>query len=703
MIKKIKSKQIVKTKSKKSEIHKKKEPKLNKNPVSTKDKSLTKDQAKDKTNSTVKGVVAHEVKNDPQRANDTHSKKHFEEHKEIDLDNAPNMQEFWEFINDNKVRGYVTITEVQDRLPLHIDAEQIAEVSESIQNLGIDIVVKPPNYDEINFTEGGDSLRNEDALQENLFSLERLSSESSRSGDPVKIYMSEMGAVDLLSRAGEIEIAKRIDEGIVILLKCLCYFPSSYNLLLGSYNLYQQKLMRLADIVIGFNDNRETLDEAFARATREAKIAAKRKKVKYRGKKIGKVEDEDGELFQIDEQKLAITLSAIKRNYDIFSGNLGKKPQKIKAAAQQRCSKLFLELRFAYVFVARMIALTREVGNVIKKEEKKLLTIALSNGVDRDLFIQQYLKHGIKRDWLEKVIKSAPKFDKIKFKQQLSEIDLSYAIFQKIEQECQLPLVKIKDLYKNITRAEIETQKAKKAMIEANLRLVISIAKKYTNRGLNFLDLIQEGNLGLIKAVDKFEYKRGYKFSTYATWWIRQAITRSIADQARTIRIPVHMIETINQLNKVSRSLLSQTGKEPTPDQLSKHKNMKIVLSEEKIRKALKISLDPISLDQMVGDEDNSRIGDFVTDVNALSPDQFNSESNIHVSIHEILNTLSDKEAKVIKMRFGIGIAKDYTLEEVGRHLGVTRERIRQIEAKALRKLKHPSRSQIIRSFLEDS
>ena len=612
------------------------------------------------------------------------------------------MQNFWEFINDSKSRGYVTITEVQDRLPVEIDVEQIAEISESIQKLGLDIVSKAPNFNEINFSDNGVSLNNEEAGQENLANLELLSAQGSRNGDPVKIYMSEMGAVDLLSRSNEIMVAKKIEEEINNMLEGLSLLPASYSILLNSYQDYLDKNMRLPDIVVGFNHNQETLDEAVARAGREAKFAARRKKSKIRGKKVPKKGSEE-ELFQIDEEKMNTIMASLKRSFEIFSSVHGRKPAKVRNAAFAKSRKIFLDFRFAYSFVSLLLDNMKKVGDSIRDEERKLLTIAVTFGVKRKEFMEAYLQSGISKSWYYATIKGAPKYDAKKFQKYATEIEYAFSVFTRSEQACKLPIDKIKKLFRDITIAKIETQKAKKAMIEANLRLVISIAKKYTSRGLNFLDLIQEGNLGLIKAVDKFEYRRGYKFSTYATWWIRQAITRSIADQARTIRIPVHMIETINQLNKVSRSLLAQTGKEPTPEQLSKNKNTKLVLSEEKIRKALKISLDPISLDQMVGDEENSRIGDFVPDVNMVSPDNSIGEANIHESIHELLDTLSDKESKVLKMRFGVGVGKDHTLEEVGKHLGVTRERIRQIESKALRKLRHQSRSQIIRSFLEES
>ena len=580
-------------------------------------------------------------------------------------------------IAKGKEQGYLTYGEVNDHLPSEIvDPEQIEDIVNMINDMGITVYEKAPDAESLLLSDSAVS-NDDDAADEAAAALASVDSEFGRTTDPVRMYMREMGTVELLTREGEIRIAKRIEEGLDQVRAALLQFPPTVGLLLDVYALVEAGETRMQDVIVGFIDPNATIADPNAPKA-----------------------DSDSEPADTgpDPREVAARMHKIRRFFRRYVDALAK--HGIGHASVQKLIRTltveFMELKLAPKLFDLMIAQIRDTVNGIRSQERQVMALCVrDSGMPRKDFIGGFPKNETNLDWVHKHIRA-----KRKHSSQLARLKDDILRCQKrlirIEQGTSLSIAEIKDINREISMGEAQARRAKKEMVEANLRLVISIAKKYTNRGLQFLDLIQEGNIGLMKAVDKFEYRRGYKFSTYATWWIRQAITRSIADQARTIRIPVHMIETINKLNRISRQMLQEMGREPTPDELAERMEM----PEDKVRKVLKIAKEPISMETPIGDDEDSHLGDFIEDTSVHSPIDSATSEGLKETTHAVLAGLTPREAKVLRMRFGIDMNTDHTLEEVGKQFDVTRERIRQIEAKALRKLRHPSRSDQLRSFL---
>jgi RNA polymerase primary sigma factor len=544
----------------------------------------------------------------------------------------------------------------------------------------------------------------EEAIEEAAAALAALDAELGRTTDPVRMYMREMGTVELLTREGEIRIAKRIEEGLDAVRSALAMYPPTYDFLLRAYEPVKAGQGRLVDVIVGFIDPNAPDVIAQPQNPTKVEVVAAEEKVEEEeeGEENGDGEGEEEEAVDTgpDPVEAAARFASLAKLHAQALGTIAKLGARDPKTLRQR-KKLadeFMELRLSpRMFDALILNLRTHVAEV-RQLEKEIMVIAVRDaGMPRKDFIASFPKNETNPRWLGKHVKGGKKYSLLlaKFK---DEIERRQKKLEQLEGQYHLSINDIKEVNREVSIGEAKARRAKKEMVEANLRLVISIAKKYTNRGLQFLDLIQEGNIGLMKAVDKFEYRRGYKFSTYATWWIRQAITRSIADQARTIRIPVHMIETINKLNRISRQMLQEMGREPTPEELA----VRMEMPEDKVRKVLKIAKEPISMETPIGDDEDSHLGDFIEDTSVASPiDQATMES-LRETTHAVLAQLTPREAKVLRMRFGIDMNTDHTLEEVGKQFDVTRERIRQIEAKALRKLRHPSRSEQLRSFLMD-
>ncbi len=589
-------------------------------------------------------------------------------------------------IAKGKEQGYLTYGEVNDHLPSDIvDPEQIEDIVNMINDMGITVYEKAPDAESLLLSDAAVS-NDDDAADEAAAALATVDAEFGRTTDPVRMYMREMGTVELLTREGEIRIAKRIEEGLDQVRTALVQFPPTFDLLFDSHDQYTRGEARLQDIIVGFIDPNEQIAEPAARAAES----------NDNGDDDSSSPADTGP----DPEEVARRLKKLKRLHKRYTDSLaadGAKNAATKKAVKALTAE-FMELKMAPKLFDLLVAQLRDTINGIRAQERQVMALCVRDaGMPRKDFISSFPKNETNLEWVEKHIRS-----KRKHSSQLAklkdDIQRAQKRLQKTEVAANLTIAEIKEVNRQISLGEAQARRAKKEMVEANLRLVISIAKKYTNRGLQFLDLIQEGNIGLMKAVDKFEYRRGYKFSTYATWWIRQAITRSIADQARTIRIPVHMIETINKLNRISRQMLQEMGREPTPDELAERMEM----PEDKVRKVLKIAKEPISMETPIGDDEDSHLGDFIEDTAVLSPIDSATESGLKETTHSVLAGLTPREAKVLRMRFGIDMNTDHTLEEVGKQFDVTRERIRQIEAKALRKLRHPSRSDQLRSFLLD-
>ncbi|MGF1529081.1 MAG: RNA polymerase sigma factor RpoD [Candidatus Competibacterales bacterium] len=596
-----------------------------------------------------------------------------------------------------KEQGFLTYAEVNDHLPDDIvDPEQIEDVIAMINDMGIEVHEYAPDTEALLLSDSSVST-DDDVAEEAAAALAAVDSEFGRTTDPVRMYMREMGTVELLTREGEIQIAKRIEEGTSQVILALASYPYTITELLDEYALVREGEARLAEILIGYN-NVEGLDgegEDF-----ELKLTAAEPEVADDGDddEAGGDVEPDGE-FGPDPEEAArrfAELEELHGNLVRLSREQGMGHPELPPL-RQAMTERFLELRLVSKIVERLADGLRCTIDRIRAEERAIMQLCVAKAqMPRKAFIALFPQNETNLSWVDELIAGGNKYSaKLAFyREAIHEVQQRLI---EVEREVSLPIAEIKDIHRQMSLGEAKARRAKKEMVEANLRLVISIAKKYTNRGLQFLDLIQEGNIGLMKAVDKFEYRRGYKFSTYATWWIRQAITRSIADQARTIRIPVHMIETINKLNRISRQMLQEMGREATPEELAKRMEM----PEDKVRKVLKIAKEPISMETPIGDDEDSHLGDFIEDTNVQSPVDSATGEGLKEATREVLSSLTPREAKVLRMRFGIDMNTDHTLEEVGKQFDVTRERIRQIEAKALRKLRHPNRSEQLRSFLD--
>ncbi|WP_426690747.1 RNA polymerase sigma factor RpoD [Acinetobacter baumannii] len=613
-------------------------------------------------------------------------------------------------ISRGKEQGYLTYAEVNDHLPDSItESEQIEDIIQMLQDVGIPVHERAPESDDTMFGESADAT-DEVAEEEAAAVLASVENEPGRTTDPVRMYMREMGTVELLTREGEISIAKRIEEGIRDVLNSIAYWPNAVEVVLKEYNDFLTGERRLADILSGYLDPEsdedipevledveelEEEDESSTKSTKEVKLDDDDEEEESEGDDDS--EGDSGPDPEVAKVRFAELEAAWAQTKAVIEKHGRNSPEANEAL--ESLATVFMMFKFTprlFDIISEMIRGTHEQ---IRANEREIMRYAVRRGrMDRNQFRTSFPKQESNPAWLDEQIAKAP----AEIKAHLEKVRPDVLAFQQkiadIEKELGLNVSEIKDISKRMAIGEAKARRAKKEMVEANLRLVISIAKKYTNRGLQFLDLIQEGNIGLMKAVDKFEYRRGYKFSTYATWWIRQAITRSIADQARTIRIPVHMIETINKINRVSRQLLQEMGREPTPEELGE----RLEMDEVKVRKVLKIAKEPISMETPIGDDEDSHLGDFIEDQNITSPIDAATSEGLKEATREVLENLTEREAKVLKMRFGIDMPTDHTLEEVGKQFDVTRERIRQIEAKALRKLRHPSRSEHLRSFLEN-
>jgi len=587
-----------------------------------------------------------------------------------------------ELIAKGKEQGFLTYTEVNDHLPEGIvEPEQIEDIIRMINDMGIKVHESAP-AEATDILSDTETEPDEDAAEEAAAALASLDSEFGRTTDPVRMYMREMGTVELLTREGEIKIARRIENGLNQAISSLARYPDTMRMIFERYNEVREEEAKLSDLMVGFVDPDEDPNSIPLPAAAQVSD-----------------DDEDAEVEDTgpDPEEAAKRFTTIERAFNRAVNCIAKDDVKGYERNMNRAVDDLMEIKLLPLFIDKLSANLKGIINRIRSNERTILDICVKQAsMPRKTFIETFKANETNLNWIDNHIKSNEKYAKT-----LEECKEEILRYQKrlknIEKISTLSIHQIKEINRKMSIGEAKARRAKKEMIVANLRLVISIAKKYTNRGLQFLDLIQEGNIGLMKAVDKFEYRRGYKFSTYATWWIRQAITRSIADQARTIRIPVHMIETINKLNRISRQMLQELGRDPQPEELAERMD----LPEDKVRKVLKISKEPISMATPIGDDEDSNLGDFIEDTNVLLPADTATNAGLSESTREILSSLTPREAKVLRMRFGIDMNTDHTLEEVGKQFDVTRERIRQIEAKALRKLRHPSRSEQLRSFID--
>jgi len=616
------------------------------------------------------------------------------------MDNESQRSELKRLIAKGKEQGYLTYREVNDHLPEDVvDAEQMENVISMINDMGIEVYEEAPDEETLllDGEAGGTPVAQEaeEAAEEALAVVE---ADLGRTSDPVRMYMREMGTVELLTREGEIEIARRIEDGLHQVLRAVSTCPTTIALLLDAAAKVERGEMRLDEVVDAFIDPNASEAEALSEAEESGGLEAEAEA------EVEAEEEDDDDAIEVDKgpqlEEAIIRFAAIREGYEALiashaaTGLHGEAYQSLRRELADR----FLEMKLNVRQIDAMAEALRDLTEEVRQCERGLMEICIERArFPRKEFVRSYPGHESDIQWIDQQIAAGRPYS-AKLGELRDELLAVMKTLANIEKRAGLAIAEIKEASRLMSIGEAKARRAKKEMVEANLRLVISIAKKYTNRGLQFLDLIQEGNIGLMKAVDKFEYRRGYKFSTYATWWIRQAITRSIADQARTIRIPVHMIETINKLNRISRQMLQEMGREPTPEELAERMEM----PEDKIRKVLKIAKEPISMETPIGDDEDSHLGDFIEDRNVTAPADAAVNAAIREVVEELLdNGLTPREAKVLRMRFGIGMNTDHTLEEVGKQFDVTRERIRQIEAKALRKLRHPSRSERLRSFVD--
>lgn len=618
------------------------------------------------------------------------------------MDQNPQSQ-LKQLVIKGKEQGYLTYAEVNDHLPAEIvDSEQVEDIIQMINDMGIRVVETAPDADDLALNDD-ETITDEDAAEAAAAALSSVENEIGRTTDPVRMYMREMGTVELLTREGEIDIAKRIEDGINQVQNAVAEYPGTIPYILEQFDKIQAEELRLTDLITGFVDP-DAEETTAPTATHIGSELAESDLEDEDEEDVDEDEDDSDEEEEEDtgiDPELALEkFTALRntfQNFQLACNEYGNESPKAQIA-HELVLDVFKEFRLTPKQFDYLVNELRTSMERVRTQERLIMKASVEYGkMPKKSFIALFTGNESSDAWLDEILASdKPYADKIR----RSEDDIRRSIMKlkAIEEETSLTVQNIKDISRRMSIGEAKARRAKKEMVEANLRLVISIAKKYTNRGLQFLDLIQEGNIGLMKAVDKFEYRRGYKFSTYATWWIRQAITRSIADQARTIRIPVHMIETINKLNRISRQMLQEMGREPLPEELAERMQM----PEDKIRKVLKIAKEPISMETPIGDDEDSHLGDFIEDTTLELPLDSATAGSLKVATKDVLAGLTPREAKVLRMRFGIDMNTDHTLEEVGKQFDVTRERIRQIEAKALRKLRHPSRSETLRSFLDE-
>ena len=604
-------------------------------------------------------------------------------------------------IAKGKEQNYLTYAEVNDHLPESIsDPDQVEDIIQMIDDMGIKVFETAPDADQLLMIE---NETDELAAAEAAAALAAVENEAGRTTDPVRMYMREMGTVELLTREGEIAIAKRIEEGLRELMAAMAFFPGTVEFVLGEYDLVEKEEKRLADILTGYLDIGEEEIQVAEDSPNSDSVDDSSSSDDSNDDEeddSGSSSDDDDTASGPDPEEARIRFEELRKQMRSTQRALKKYGRDHEKGIEslEKLGEVFKFFKLSPRQFDPLLEHIRACLNRIRRHERSIRNLSINSGqMPRNVFIKSFPGNEVNLKWLDSHLRRKD------YSESLAKVKVEILRAQKkltlIEEETGLTISEIKDINRKMSIGEAKSRRAKKDMVEANLRLVISIAKKYTNRGLQFLDLIQEGNIGLMKAVDKFEYRRGYKFSTYATWWIRQAITRSIADQARTIRIPVHMIETINKLNRISRQMLHEKGREPTPEELGERMD----LSEDKIRKVLKIAKEPISMETPIGDDEDSHLGDFIEDANIDSPVDSSLDEGLREATREVLSSLTAREAKVLRMRFGIDMNTDHTLEEVGKQFDVTRERIRQIEAKALRKLRHPTRSDHLKSFLDES